>query len=64
MLTVAIRGHFADRMRVLAESHAMSLSKLLKNAILVYEGDIAAGYEPGTSLTSWTAQHGEQALEA
>jgi len=54
MLTVAIRGHFADRMRELAESHGMSLSKLLKDAMLVYERDIAAGYEPGASLAEWS----------
>ena len=56
MLTVAIRGHFAERMRELAESHGMSLSKLLKDAILVYERDIATGYEPGASLAEWTAE--------
>jgi len=64
MLTVAIRGHFAERMRGLAENHGMSLSKLLKDAILVYERDIAAGYEPGASLAEWTAEHGEQAADA
>jgi hypothetical protein len=58
MLTVAIRGHFAERMRELAESHGMSLSKLLKDVILVYERDIAAGYEPGASLSDWTTQQG------
>jgi len=56
MLTVAIRGHFAERMRELAETHGTSLSKLLKDVILVYERDIAAGYEPGSSLADWTAQ--------
>ena len=60
----AVRGHFADRMRELAESHGMSLSKLLKDAILVYEGDIAAGYQPGTSLARWTAERREQASDA
>ena len=64
MLTVAIRGHFAERMRELAESHGVSLSKLLKDAILVYERDIAAGYEPGALLAEWTAEHGEQAADA
>ena len=64
MVTVALRGHFAERMRDLADSHAMSLSKLLRDALLVYEGGIAAGYEPGTSLTRWIAQQGEQAHEA
>ena len=60
MLTVAIRGHFAEWTRELAESHGMSLSKLLKDAILVYSGQVDAGYEPGTSLANWTAEQGEQ----
>jgi hypothetical protein len=49
ILTVAIRGHFAERMRALSESTGMSLAKLLKDALLVYEGAIEAGCEPGTS---------------
>jgi hypothetical protein len=53
LLTVAIRGHFASRMRALSESTGMSLANLLKDALLVYEGDIEAGYEPGTSLCRW-----------
>jgi hypothetical protein len=56
MLTVAIRGHFAERMRELAERHGMSLSKLLKDALLVYGDQVDAGYEPGTSLTGYAAQ--------
>ena len=64
MLTVAIRGHFANRMRELAESHGMSLSKLLKDALLVYGDQVDAGYEPGTSLARWTAERGEQAADA
>jgi len=64
MLTVAIRGHFAERMREMAESHGMSLSNLLKEALLVYGGQVDSGYEPGTSLASWTAQRGEQAADA
>jgi len=60
MVTVAIRGHFAERMRELAESHGLSLSKLLKDSILVYERDIAAGYEPGASLAEWTAEQRDQ----
>ena len=50
MLTVAIRGHFAERMREMAESHGMSLSKLLKDAILVYSDQV----EAGKRLASWT----------
>jgi len=34
----------------------MSLAKLLKDALLVYEGSIESGHEPGTSLADWTAQ--------
>jgi len=59
LLTVAIRGRFAERMRALSESHGMSLAKLLKDALLVYEGQVAAGYEPGTSLRSWQESQSE-----
>jgi len=64
LLTVAIRGHFAEKMRALSERHGMSLAKLLKDALLVCEGDIEAGYEPGTSLRCWQESEtggGEQA---
>jgi hypothetical protein len=56
LATVAIRGHFAERMRALSESHGMSLARLLKDALLVYERDVEAGYEPGTSLRRWQEQ--------
>jgi hypothetical protein len=56
MLTVAIRGHFAERMREMAERHGMSLSRLLRDAILVYGGQVDTGYEPGTALAEWTAE--------
>ncbi len=64
LMTVAIRGHFAERMRALSESHGMSLAKLLKDALLVYGAQIDAGYEPGTSLRRWQesqTEGGEQA---
>jgi len=64
LLTVAIRGHFAERMRALSESHGMSLAKLLKDALLVYEGDIEAGYEPGTSLRRWQEREAEGEQQA
>ena len=48
----------------MAESHGMSLSKLLRDAILVYERDVDAGYEPGTSLANWTARQGDQGTGA
>jgi hypothetical protein len=34
----------------MAERHDMSLAKLLKDALLVYEGEVAGGYEPGRCL--------------
>ena len=43
LLTVAIRGEFVDRMRALSESTGMSLARLLKDALLVYEANIEAG---------------------
>jgi hypothetical protein len=46
-------------MRALSESHGMSLAKLLKDTLLVYEGQIDAGYEPGTSLRSWQEREGQ-----
>jgi hypothetical protein len=53
MLTVAIRGPLAAKMRQFVESTGMSLAKLLRDALLVYEGEVNAGYEPGTSLRRW-----------
>ena len=38
MLTVAIRGPLAAKMRGLAQSTGMSLAKLLGDMVLVYEG--------------------------
>ena len=60
MLTAAIREPFADRMREQAASPGTSLAKLIKDALLVYEGDIEAGYEPGTSLRAWQEREGEE----
>ena len=56
MLTVAIRGPLAAKMRQLAESTGLSLAKLLQDSILVYGGQVDAGYEPGTMLAEWKAQ--------
>ncbi|MBP7868677.1 MAG: hypothetical protein KA002_01290 [Firmicutes bacterium] len=52
MLTVAIRGPLAEKMRELAERHGMSLSKLLQDCVLVFESEVFAGYQPGTRLKS------------
>ena len=59
MVTVAIRGPLAEKMRELAESHGMSLAKLLMDAVLVYSEQMDAGYEPGTRLASWVPDEAE-----
>jgi hypothetical protein len=48
MLTVAIRGPLAGRMREMAE--------LLQDAVLVYEARGAEGCKPGASLAHSVAQ--------
>jgi hypothetical protein len=53
LLTVAIRGEFANKMRALSEGAGMSLAKLLKDALLVYEQKITEGYEAGSTLAQW-----------
>jgi hypothetical protein len=58
MLTVAIRGPLAAKMRELAESTGMSLGKLLGDMVLVYEEKVQGGYEPGTSLAGWRERDG------
>jgi hypothetical protein len=64
LLTVAIRGPFAEKMRELSESTRMSLAKLLKDALLVYEGSVAAGYEPGRNLSNWSSQQAQDTTES
>jgi hypothetical protein len=56
MLTVAIRGPLAAKMRGLAESTGMTLAKLLGDMVLIYEADSEAGYESGTRLRQWQEQ--------
>jgi hypothetical protein len=58
MLTVAIRGPLAAKMRQLAETTGMSLAKLLGDMLLVYEDQVQGGYEPGTSLARLREQGG------
>ena len=53
MLTVAVRGPVAAKMRQLAETTGISLAKLLGDMLLVYEAQMQDGYEPGTSLAQW-----------
>ena len=61
LLTVAFRGPLAGKFRELAQRHEMSLSKLLQDALLAWETNVAAGYEPGTALAAWKAQQGQEA---
>ena len=56
MLTVSLRGPLAEKTREMAESHQMSLAKLLGDMVLIYGRQVDAGYEPGRSVTHWTAQ--------
>jgi hypothetical protein len=51
MLTVALRGPLAAKMRELADTTGMSLAKLLGDMLLAYEGQVQGGYHPGTRLT-------------
>ena len=60
MLTVAIRGPLAAKMRELAETTGMSLAKLFGDMVLVYGGEMHDGYEPGTLLADWGAQQRKQ----
>jgi hypothetical protein len=40
-------------MRELAETTGMSLAKLLADMVLVYAGEMDAGYQTGTCLRQW-----------
>jgi hypothetical protein len=64
LLTVAFRGPLARKFRELAQRHEMSLSKLLQDALLAYEANVAAGYQPGTALHEWKARQGQETAEA
>jgi len=56
----SLRRPLADRMREMAESHGMGLSKLLKDSILIYSSQVDAGYEPGTSLARSSARRQDE----
>jgi hypothetical protein len=60
LLTVAFRGPLAGKFRELAQQHEMSLSKLLQDALLSWETNVAAGYEPGTALAEWKAGQAQE----
>ena len=53
MVTVAIRGPLAGKMREISERANLSLAKLLGDMLLAYEDRVSAGYEPGTHLARW-----------
>jgi hypothetical protein len=61
LLTIAFRGPLAGHFRELAERHQMSLARLLQDAMLSWETNVAAGYQPGAALAEWKAQQGEEA---
>ena len=56
MVTVALRGPLAGKLRGLAETTNLSLAKLLGDMVLAYQGQMAAGYEAGTCLERWRAE--------
>jgi hypothetical protein len=58
MVTIAVRGPLAAKVRELAEATGLSLAKLLGDMALVYEGEMQGGYEPGTRLARWREQAG------
>ena len=60
LLTVAFRGPLAGKFREMAERHQLSLAKLLQDALLAYEGHVATGYQPGSSLAAWKAQQTQE----
>ena len=60
LLTVAFRGPLAGKFREMAERYQMSLTRLLQDAMLAYEGNVAAGYQPHTALAQWTAQQTQE----
>ncbi len=61
LLTIAFRGPLAGKFRELAERHQLSLARLLQDALLSWEANVAAGYQPGTALNEWKAQQGHGA---
>jgi len=56
LLTVAFRGPLAGKFREMAERYQMSLARLLQDAMLHWETQVADGYQPGTALAEWKAQ--------
>jgi hypothetical protein len=64
LLTVAYRGPLANRFRQMADRYQMTLSGLLQDALLHYEGQVTSGHQLGTALAAWKAQRGQEATGA
>jgi len=64
LITIAYRGPLAGKFREMAERHQMSLARLLQDAMLAYETNVAAGYQPGTALEEWAAQQATESRES
>jgi hypothetical protein len=60
LLTVAYRGPLAGKFRKMAEQHGLSLAKLMQDALLAYEANVAEGYQPGTKLEEWKGREEAQ----
>ncbi len=60
LLTVAFRGPLAGKFREMAEQCHLSLAKLVQDAMLRYEADVTAGYQPGTALAEWKGQQAQE----
>ncbi len=63
LLTVAYRGPAGWEVSRTGRGLPLSLAKLLQDALLAYEANVAAGYVPGTKLEEWKAKHSSKANE-
>ena len=59
---IAIRGPLAEKVRTLATAYGMSPSEVLSDAVLIYDGEVASGYEPGSCLRMWSWERTDSAL--
>ncbi len=55
---MAYRGPLANKFRERAERHELSLARLLQDAMLADQSQVAEGYQPGTKVEEWTAGQG------
>jgi hypothetical protein len=56
----SLRGPLAGKFREMAEQCHLSLAKLVQDAMLRYEADVTAGYQPGTALAEWKGQQAQE----